>query len=297
MKNKPSLTVAIPAYNEEKNIVRLLSALVNQTAKNYKLDSISVYSDGSSDNTVALVKTNFPNVFVYNFRKNLGKNRRVNQMMKNNKSDILVQVDADIEILDNRVLDRLVCAFDDNPRIGLVCAYHKALEPRTLFGRLSYFGFLVWDEARSRLGEKGIRYYCEGGMRAFSRSFTKVFRLPLDRHVGEDSYSFYFAVANGFVVVAAEKAVVYIKLADNVHDYVHQMKRFLKDPQMVRETFDKNLEAKYEIMSSGIKFKALLNQLAKDPISGVGYFILQSATKLMAINYSPEKKWQPIERK
>src|SRR4051812_29831574 len=56
MTKKPSLIVAIPAYNEEANITRLLEDLIVQNQENYVLREIRIYTDASTDNTPKLIK-------------------------------------------------------------------------------------------------------------------------------------------------------------------------------------------------------------------------------------------------
>lgn len=297
MSKKPTLSIAIPAYNEEKSILKLLTALMNQIAKSYRLDGIFVYSDGSTDNTVKLIRDSFKSVTVHDFKKNLGKNKRVNQIMKDNKSDILVQIDADITLGSNKVLDELVKKMVVDPKVGIACSYHKALSPNSFVGKLAMFGFNVWDECRSLLGKRGVRYYCEGGSRAFSRSFTKEFRLPLGKHIGEDSYSFYYAVEHGYKVSVAKRSIVYLQLPESARDYIRQMKRFLNEPSMVEANFRKDLVKQYETINPVVKFRAFLKVFAKSPFVGLGYIVLQLITKLLAKNYEPDEKWAPIERK
>ena len=57
MNNIPSVSVLISAYNEESNIANLLNDLLSQVGNDYLLDSISVLSDGSTDNTCKVVKS------------------------------------------------------------------------------------------------------------------------------------------------------------------------------------------------------------------------------------------------
>lgn len=53
---KPIVIVAISAYNEEKNILNFLKSVLAQEERGFRLKEIWVHSDGSTDNTVKLVK-------------------------------------------------------------------------------------------------------------------------------------------------------------------------------------------------------------------------------------------------
>ena len=53
---KPTVTIGIPAYNEEANIGVLLRAIVKQRETDFVLKKIIVVSDKSTDNTANEVK-------------------------------------------------------------------------------------------------------------------------------------------------------------------------------------------------------------------------------------------------
>ncbi len=294
---KPSVVVAIPAWNEEKNIVSLLKSIRRQEKNYFTLSKVLVYSDGSTDNTVKLIRENFKDVIVHNFKNNLGKNKRVNQILRDFKEDVLIQIDADIKIRYRNVFDNLIKPFYQGRNPGIVCAYHLASPPEKFFEKIAYFGFLVWDRSRSMLGENGIRYYCEGGLRAFSHDFTRKFRLPDSNPTGEDSFSFYYAISNGFSVEVAKNSKVFIDLASNLKDYSRQMKRFLIDPQMVTENFNNPITEKYEILNYKQKFKALLIEALRNPLVGILYITVQSMVKIQMPFFRPQTGWTPITRK
>jgi len=295
--NKLSVIVAIPAFNEEANIVKLIKSIRMQDRKYYDLSEFWIYSDGSTDNTVSLVRKHFKDVKVFDFKKNMGKNKRVNQILRSFKGDVLIQVDADIKIIHKNVIDNLVKPFYENRNPGIVCAYHLASFPNSFVEKVAYFGFSVWNRSRNSLGEKGIRYFCEGGLRAFSKDFTKIFRLPEGKAAGEDSYSFYFAATKGFNVEISKNSKVYIDLAGNFRDYVRQMKRFLIHHGMMLEYFDARVIRKYEILSFYPKFTALVVELIKTPLIGIFYLLLQAFVKVQMPFYKPNISWVPVKRK
>lgn len=294
---KPSVNVAIPAYNEAGTIISLIQSVKSQDPDSFVLNEIRLYYDGGHDDTVSQVKKHFPQVRIYAYRKNLGKTARINNIMSHNDADILIQIDADVILSHSRVFSELVRPFLGHPQVGMVCAYLKAAPPRTYLGRIAQFGFRVWDLARDSLGALGTRYYCEGGLRAFSRQFASQFRIPLGRHIGEDTYSFYWAVTHGFVVRVAKRATAWIELPETYSDYVRQMKRFLTDPAMARDQFAPPLIAKFETMTSNRKLVSLARELVNQPLVGAGYLILQGLTKLQMPFYKPPVNWSTIRRK
>ena len=96
-KTKKTVTVGIPAYNEEKNIKFLIESLLKQKLQNAIFKEIIVISDGSTDKTVEKIKTvksRFIKLIVY--KKRLGQNQALNQIAQVANSDILVLTDADV---------------------------------------------------------------------------------------------------------------------------------------------------------------------------------------------------------
>ena len=57
MYKKPTVTIGIPAYNEEANIKNLLDSILSQIQNNFIIDEIIVVSDGSSDKTADIVRS------------------------------------------------------------------------------------------------------------------------------------------------------------------------------------------------------------------------------------------------
>ena len=51
MNKKPTVTIGIPAHNEEANIANMLNSVISQEQKSFFLEKIIVALDGCTDNT------------------------------------------------------------------------------------------------------------------------------------------------------------------------------------------------------------------------------------------------------
>ena len=70
MTNRPLVTVLLNCYNEEKNIKKCISSIINQSYKNWEL---VVLDDASLDSTVEIIKKfNDKRIRLYRNSKNLG---------------------------------------------------------------------------------------------------------------------------------------------------------------------------------------------------------------------------------
>src|SRR5260370_31297138 len=89
---QPSVTVALSAFNEARNIKRLLKSILSQQEKGFSLKQIWVYCDGSTDSTVRQIRSlKARKIKVYHGEKRMGKSVRLNQIYQRLKTDILVQ--------------------------------------------------------------------------------------------------------------------------------------------------------------------------------------------------------------
>lgn len=94
-----ALSVVIPAYNEEKRILRALKHVHGYLSKYLKKFEIIVVSDGSRDNTVKIVADfvkNHKNTRFVELRVNKGKGAAVRKGVLTAKEDWVLVTDADL---------------------------------------------------------------------------------------------------------------------------------------------------------------------------------------------------------
>jgi cellulose synthase/poly-beta-1,6-N-acetylglucosamine synthase-like glycosyltransferase len=118
----PSVTVLIPAHNEESVIVQTIASVL---LSDLKALHIIVVNDGSSDRTGELLETNFshePRVRIIH-QVNRGKAAALNVAMSLADTEIVVTIDADTEI-EADAIGKLVRHFSD-PTVGAVAGNVK----------------------------------------------------------------------------------------------------------------------------------------------------------------------------
>ena len=118
----PSVTVLIPAYNEENVIVETITSVLFSDHKDLH---IIVVDDGSTDKTGELLDTNFsrePRVRIVH-QVNHGKAAALHLAMSQAHTEILVTIDADTEI-EPDAISKLLRHFSD-PKIGAVAGNVK----------------------------------------------------------------------------------------------------------------------------------------------------------------------------
>jgi len=118
----PSVTVLIPAHNEETVIVQTVTSVLLSDLPDLR---IIVVDDGSTDKTGELLDTNFshePRVRIIH-QVNRGKAAALNAAMSLADTEIVVTIDADTEI-ETDAISKLIRHFSD-PKLGAVAGNVK----------------------------------------------------------------------------------------------------------------------------------------------------------------------------
>ena len=138
LRNK--LAVIIPAYNEEKNIVKCLKSLKNQTYKNFE---IIVVNNNSTDKTADIARKFADKVYncpIQGFvpTRNFGAKRA--------KTELISFLDAD-SYVDKTWVEEIIRTFDNNPSLvgltGRGCYIEKNKTKRILYNTFQFFCDLV----------------------------------------------------------------------------------------------------------------------------------------------------------
>ena len=121
----PPVAVLIPAYNEEKVIVRTIRSVLNS---DYPKLRVIVVNDGSSDATAEVAAAAYPQQIAQGrvqvlSKENGGKAAALNYALEHTQEEIYVGIDADTVIAPDAI-SKLVCHFDD-PRIGAIAGNAK----------------------------------------------------------------------------------------------------------------------------------------------------------------------------
>ena len=143
----PSVTVMIPAFNEEKVIVPTIERIL---ASDYANMEVLVIDDGSKDRTAAIARSHFEDdarVRVISI-PNGGKANALNVGLAQAKGDVIVALDADTQF-ESTTISRLVRWFGD-PEIGAVAGNAKVGNRINMITRWQALEYIVAQNLERR---------------------------------------------------------------------------------------------------------------------------------------------------
>ena len=282
--NKNTVTIGIPAYNEEKNIASLLNSILLQKGNNFKIDKIIVACDGCSDNTPKIVASfakKSPFVKLINDGKRLGKNSRLNNFYKNLSSDIFISFDADIIVKDLHLVSKIVSAFNDK-KTGLVGGKVIHTSENTFVGKSLLTQEYFWSEVIISINKENNIHSHTGPVSAAKKEFIKKIQIP--QNLPDDHFLYFNALENNFNYKFAKKACVYIKIPATFNDYMKQSTRFLSSGQNLKQYFGDKAE-KYYFIPYSIKAKAYLKTFINNPVYFPFALMLVTLQKVLSFKY------------
>ncbi len=265
-KRKPSLTIAIPAFNEAKNIGYILDSLARQKYTKVKLDQIIVYTDGSTDKTPEIVKEKIkkiPDLKLIAGKNQLGKFYRLNQIYKANNSDVLIILDADIGIPKNDFIENFAMSIINDKKAQLVSAHELPILPKDFVGRVIAATYTMWDQVRWSIPKCDHVQNLYNRATAYRGSFAKTLYIP-DKATEERLYLYLMAKEKNGYRYTHNAQILYIPV-NTVYDYIKLSDRAFGRPQPAVNklvgydaTFHYNIPRKYKIIG-------MLKSFIRDP--------------------------------
>lgn len=294
MKKNLSVTIGIPAYNEEANIGRLLKSILNQSKTNFNLEKVIVICDGCTDNTSKIIQDfskKYSMIKLMDDNKRLGKRKRLNNLYRSNMSDVYITFDGDVVLSNRNVIEEIVKEFKSE-KVGLVGGFNLPFAPNNIFEKIIVTWINFWNETRKDLNN-GINVHNHlGCVSAIRKDLVKRIQIP-EKIVADDDYLFFQIINLGYEFRFAKKAIVYYKSVDNLKDFLNQHARLLEGKIAIAEHFG-NWVYKYYRVDQKKKIKSLVKIFLNDPIYLVFALLLQIILriKMATTKKNQQRYWQ-----
>lgn len=261
------VTVGIPAYNEEHNILHLLRSIEGSAGS---LVSEIIVSDDSSDGTTFLVeqfakKSPIP-VVHFHHAKRRGAAAAWNEIFQRASGDTIVLYDADT-LPEKGCTARLAAGVSGN--VALCASNSQPVRTRGVAGRASAF-ISNWLRVvrKARLSQ----YTVMGRGLAIDSAAARRITIPHDM-IAIDLYLQCAVMEMGLDVAYNDDAVVYFRPAESMQDLASQVLRAVNGHRQVKEHVER--------LGVGLPLHVAIAQTARtvllDPIGAAS----------VAIGYSP----------
>lgn len=227
MSPQKSITIGIPAHNEEANIAKLLESILGQIGDNYFIEKIIVVCDGCTDRTAEVVYNyshTHKNIELINDGMRLGKPERTSRFFGMNTSDVFIIFDADCTLASKYTISKLVEKFKD-PTVGLVGGNDTPANKNSLLTKILFASHTLWYEIRKDYNNGSNVYNHCGRVSAVSKGLARIANIK--NTAADDTYFYFYALVHGFKFKFVPDAVVYYLLPKTWKDAFKQQVRFL----------------------------------------------------------------------
>ena len=144
-KEEPLVSIIVPAYNEEKTILKTLESINNIDYPKNRLE-VFVIDDGSKDRTKEIIKDYIKerSQFTLMSHKNMGKAASMNKALNIAKGEFFACLDAD-SFVEPKTLKKMLSQYynENNPKLAIITPAMKVDTPKNLLQKVQWLEYLV----------------------------------------------------------------------------------------------------------------------------------------------------------
>lgn len=223
---KNTVSIIIPAYNEEKSIAATIKSALSVDYPKDKLEII-VVNDGSVDRTYEIAKK-FENVKGSRVRvltkKNGGKGSALNLGISKAKGEIIITMDADSFANRDAVGEMIRHFYDDN--VMAVTPAMMVYKPKGIWQRVQQIEYNLGVFLRKAFSTINAVHVTPGAFSAYRKEFFKKHGGYDEHNITEDLEIALRIQSHHYVIENAPKAVVYTLGPDNFKELMIQRRRW-----------------------------------------------------------------------
>jgi cellulose synthase/poly-beta-1,6-N-acetylglucosamine synthase-like glycosyltransferase len=226
LKNYPTVTIAVPCYNEEGTIDKTVKSLLSL---DYPKDKIKIFliDDGSKDNTWNIIKSfaNDINIFAYK-KENGGKHTALNLALEKSTAEFFGCLDSD-SLVHPQALKRILSYFENDPNTMAVAPSIIVYNPKNI---LQYAQNIEYDMSiytKKMLGFMGGIHVTPGPFSIFRKRVFDELGPYHKAHNTEDQEIALRMQENGYKIDHCPDAYVYTNTPDSVAKLYRQRLRWI----------------------------------------------------------------------
>lgn len=223
----PKVTIAVPAYNEEKHIIKTIQSISRLDYPEKKLEIIIV-NDGSTDTTGSLVSEfikNHKNIKLIN-QINKGKAAALNTALKSASGELFGCVDAD-SIVDKKSLKYMISHFHDK-KTGAVISALRVIKPTNFFEKIQRLEYIIAILSRKLRASINTLAMTPGVLSLYSTSILRKLKGFDANNLTEDFEIALRLKYNGYNIMIEPKSLTYTKVPSNLRSFWRQRIRWYR---------------------------------------------------------------------
>lgn len=226
LKRYPTVTVAVPCYNEEATIEKTVKSLL---ALDYPKDKLKIYliDDGSKDNTWNIIKSfhNGENIFSYT-KQNGGKHTALNLAIEKSDSEFFGCLDSD-SLVHPQALKRIMKFFENDESTMAVAPSIIVYNPKNIIQFAQNIEYDMSIYTKKMLGFNGGIHVTPGPFSIFRRKVFDDLGPYRKAHNTEDQEIALRMQENGYKIDHCSDAYVYTNTPDSVIKLYRQRLRWI----------------------------------------------------------------------
>lgn len=291
MKRKMTVSIGIPAYNEEANIHHLLTCLIYQSETGIEIKEIMIVNDGSQDDTAQEVrKVHDKRILLVNNASRKGQIFCQNLIFSRANSDIIVLLEADTEPINLNYIKTLVEPIKNDRTVGIVQGNIVFAKPKTFIGRVLHLQTSIFHRAITRGKNLGGIFSSGRGGRAFSRQVYAQLRWPI--HVPEDTFAALWCIRRKIPIQVQKRAVYVFRIPENITDFRHARQKMVTGRIALEKYFSiKDIRAIYGSGDES-KVKMSIEFMLTNPLYCAVYFFLKIYAEIVGFNRYFSDYWE-----
>ncbi len=261
--NNKTLSVLICAFNEQRNIGKILDQILEQKINPaFTLEKIIVVSDDSTDDTNNIVSSfSDARIELKINEVRLGKPLSFNYGKSFIQSDYILSLDADVQLHKDAFVELLTeNVLDYDLIVGK--SIPTAINKYAIASLASFGTYFILSEIISR--HKNTIFPVRGTMVLLSERLYRTLVLP--NTPGTDQYMYWSCKKQDGKFLYKPSSIVYYTVPGLVKDYVKQNKRFYAALEAQEKKFGKVFVHRYDIPLFE-KLRIFIYTLIKHPLS------------------------------
>jgi glycosyltransferase involved in cell wall biosynthesis len=262
-----------------------LESIIRQKGKSYIIEKIYVISDGSTDNTLSLVKEfskKFPNVHIIGSNSRIGKMKRLMELYKLNTSSYVLTFDADVVLETDNVIESLICSFN-HPDVAIASGNRRVSKKLNFFQKIIKAQFETWTESIINFKDGNNPWNSHGSILCLTKEFSKHIIYP-NGLLTESQFLYFTAIKENKKFKFVKQATIIYNLSNNIGDFLLQHQRSV--PYNVSEEFifGKWVNEHYAV-DKKTRIKATIKVFLKNP-----FYTILGKLFIISFRFIPQKR-------